>query len=110
MSVDEKVIDVAVPYEPHSPGPYEASKGAEDEPERWQVVRKEPPQFVIATIENGAPGDTLETEGATARLFAIAPEMLEFIREVAFPPYEDSDLASLLETLRVRANSLIHRL
>lgn len=94
----------------HSPGPWEASKGTEDEPERWQVIRVESPQFIIATIENGAPGDTLETEAATARLIALSPEMIEFIREVALPPYADSDLASLLTTLRTRAASLIDRL
>jgi len=43
----------------HTPGPLVASKG-------WDV----------ATIENGQPGDTCETEGYTAKLFAAGPELL----------------------------------
>lgn len=91
----------------HSPGPWMASKGAEDEPERWQVIREHEPHYVIATIENGAPGDTLETEGATAHLLAAAPDMLEVLMEVALSPYPDSDLASLLQTLQSRAKAVI---
>lgn len=36
-----------------------------------------------------------------------APLMLEVLREVALQPYPDSDLASLLNTLRHRANLAI---
>lgn len=60
----------------HTPGPFVASKGVEDEPERWQVCVDGPSMWIVATIENGAPGDTLETEGANARLFAAAPDLL----------------------------------
>ncbi|MGC1272969.1 MAG: hypothetical protein WBC44_04630 [Planctomycetaceae bacterium] len=61
----------------HSSGPFLASKGTEDEPDRWQVVVDGPRLWIVATIENGAPGDTLKTEGANARLFAAAPDLLE---------------------------------
>ena len=60
----------------HTPGPWMARKGAEDEPERWIVVADNGTRpYHIATIENGQPGDTCETEGHTARLIAAAPEM-----------------------------------
>jgi len=54
-----------------------ASKGWDGDPERWVVVSESSPHFHVATIENGQPGDTCETEGHTARLFAAAPELLE---------------------------------
>lgn len=60
----------------HTPGPWKALKGAEFEPERWVVVFDGEPEWLIATIENGAPGDTLDTEEATAHVIAAAPELL----------------------------------
>jgi hypothetical protein len=32
--------------------------------------------WVVATVENGAAGDTLETEAANARLISAAPDLL----------------------------------
>lgn len=32
--------------------------------------------YLLAIIDNGSPGDTLETEGANARLIAAAPALL----------------------------------
>jgi hypothetical protein len=61
----------------HTPGPWKASQGTEAEPERWTVVAENGPPWWIAVVENGQPGDTLETEAATARLIAAAPEMVE---------------------------------
>lgn len=61
---------------PHTPAPWKASKGDEDEPERWLILADAPLAFHIATIENGQPGDTMDTEGATAAVMAAAPEML----------------------------------
>ena len=55
--------------------PWRPFKGAEDEPDRWLVVSDF--GYHIATIENGAPGDSLDTEEANAHLFAASPEMLE---------------------------------
>jgi hypothetical protein len=60
----------------HTPGPLKASKGWDDDSERWVVVADGPRQYHVATIENGQPGDTCETEGHTARLFAAAPDLL----------------------------------
>jgi hypothetical protein len=34
----------------------------------------------LASIDNGAPGDTLETEGENARLFAASKKLLEALR------------------------------
>ena len=34
----------------------------------------------------------------------------ELLREISLPPYNDSDLESLLETLRIRADNLIDEL
>lgn len=44
-----------------------------------------------------------------ARLIAADPEMLEVLKEVALPPYPDSDLESLLKTLQGRAKSIINK-
>lgn len=64
----------------HTPGPFRPWKGAGEgeyyEPERWCVVVDGPRPYLVATIENGAPGDTLKTEAANARLFAASPRML----------------------------------
>lgn len=61
----------------HTPGPWKPWKGDEDDPERWSVVAAYGDKpWVIATVENGAPGDTLKTEEATARLIAAAPDLL----------------------------------
>ncbi len=67
----------------HTPGPLRAEKGVEDEPERWVVVADNGTRpYVIATTENGQPGDTLETEGYTAHLFAAAPDLLEVLKAI----------------------------
>ena len=61
----------------HTPGPWMASRGMEDEPERWDVLQNtDEKHYIIATIENGAPGDTMDTEAANANLIAAAPELL----------------------------------
>jgi hypothetical protein len=46
---------------------------------------------------------------ANAQLIAAAPDMLEVLREVALPPWHDSDLRSLLETLQARAQAAIKK-
>lgn len=60
----------------HTPAPWIAKRGTEDEAERWCVYTDGPLNYHIATIENGAPGDTLETEGGNAHLIAAAPVLL----------------------------------
>lgn len=37
--------------------------------------------WLIASIDNGAPGDTLDTEAANARLIAAAPTLLAAVEE-----------------------------
>lgn len=61
----------------HTPGPWSARKADEEDRTRWIVCVDGPKPFWVATIENGAPGDTLETEAANARLIAAAPELLK---------------------------------
>ena len=64
----------------YTKGPWKAIDGTYYEEERWGVYVDGPMQYHIATIENGAPGDTLDTEAANARLIAAAPELLEAVR------------------------------
>jgi len=63
----------------HTPAPWKAAKGHDCDPERWCVVADQERQYLIAVIENGQPGDCCETEGATARLIAAAPELLQVV-------------------------------
>lgn len=60
----------------HTPGPWVPEQGIEDEEDRWGVFFAGPKPWHIATIQNGAPGDTLDTEEANARLIAAAPDLL----------------------------------
>lgn len=72
-----------------TPGPLKAVKGADpysDDPNRWAVWRADDaaphsPEYLVAIIENGSPGDTMDTEGHTANLFAqlfnAAPTLLD---------------------------------
>jgi hypothetical protein len=65
----------------HTPGPYKAVKGIEGEPERWIIVADNGAQpYHIATIENGQPGDSLETEEATAHMLAASHETLQALQ------------------------------
>lgn len=93
---------VAIKYDPFG----------EDE-NRWSVVTTgyEEKEYFIAIIENGAPGDCLETEKINAKLIAAAPEMFEVLHEIVASgaPYPDSDLESLLKTIKTRAASAIEK-
>lgn len=73
-------------------GPLKAVKGADpysDDPERWAIWRTDEeaplsPDYLVAIIENGSPGDTMATEGHTAQLFAAlhaaAPDLIKCAR------------------------------
>lgn len=64
----------------HTPGPWKAIKGglAEGDDMRCAVVASRgPTDYLVATIENGAPGDFCETEWANAQLMASAPVLRE---------------------------------
>lgn len=69
----------------HTPGEFVALPPGKPG-KRWRVAAKgrlgggsmaaAEVTWIVATIGNGAPGDTLETEGANARLFAASPDLL----------------------------------
>lgn len=68
-----------------TPGPLEVTEGDchGSESDRWSVVAaREGRQFFVATIENGAPGDTLETEKANAAMFAAIPEIVAELKRL----------------------------
>lgn len=67
----------------HTPGPFEAIKGAEkgDDLRCAVAAVRGDYRYLVATIENGAPGDICDTEWANAQLFAAAPELLEALEE-----------------------------
>lgn len=73
----------------HTPGPWRAVKGSEFDSERWQIVFDGPYSWIVATVENGQPGDTLETEGHTAHLIAAAPEMYDLLCRAALIKIDD---------------------
>ena len=54
-----------------TPGPWMAV-AADDEPDRWSVVTDTDREWYVAEIQNGAPGDTMDTERTNAELFAAA--------------------------------------
>jgi len=62
-----------------TPGPWEAIKGLNesDEMRCGVVADRGVMKYLVATIENGAPGDICDTEYANARLIASAPELFE---------------------------------
>lgn len=66
----------------HTPGPFKVLIGAEDDEDRCSIVSAGPVPYHIATIENGQPGDCVETELATAHLFAAAPDLLEALEDI----------------------------
>lgn len=63
----------------HTPGPWVATKADiyDSDPNRWSVCTSGERGYFIATIENDAPGDTLKTEEANARLIAAAPDLFK---------------------------------
>lgn len=60
-------------------GPWEALKGAEQADDMRCAVTavRGDYRYLVATIENGAPGDFCDTELANAHLIAAAPELFE---------------------------------
>lgn len=60
----------------HTPGPWTYTVGADDDETRCIVHQKDATRdWIIAVIENGAPGDSLDTEKANASLIAASPEL-----------------------------------
>lgn len=88
----------------HTPGPWNAHKGTGGDPERCYVTQDAPLPYMIAEVENGAPGDTLETEWANALLIAAAPDLLAACSILDgldwCPGYELSQVERLEEALK----------
>lgn len=65
----------------HTPGPWEAIRGVDpaDDMRCGVSAARGDRGYLVATIENGAPGDICDTEYANARLIAAAPELLESV-------------------------------
>lgn len=63
----------------HTPGPWVAHKGVSpsDDMRCGVVAVRGDVSYLLATIENGAPGDFCDTEYANAHLIAAAPDLLE---------------------------------
>ena len=70
----------------HTPGPWKATLGiSETDALRCGVTAvRGNVEYLLATIENGAPGDFCETEAANARLIAAAPELLVALKGLKF--------------------------
>jgi len=76
LRTDQKIMQTH-----HTPGPYKAIKGSEDEEDRWIIVADNGTKpYHIATVENGQPGDSLETEEATAHMLAASHETLHALQ------------------------------
>lgn len=75
----------------HTPGEWYAEPGdlhadGDTDPLRWSVLAKVAGvpfvPFVLATVENGAPGDTCDTERRNALLFAASKDLLAALAPV----------------------------
>lgn len=73
----------------HTPESWVALQGGcpldPDDDTRWTVCTAGEMHYCIATIENGQPGDTLETEKQRAHLFAAAPDLLAAMPTIGHP-------------------------
>jgi hypothetical protein len=78
------VVPTSVPNAAHTPGPWEAIKGVEqsDDMRCGVAAVREDIRYLVATIENGAPGDFCDTEFANARLIAAAPELYDILNDI----------------------------
>ena len=78
----------------HTPGDWMADVTGRSK--RWRVYARvnDGPSYIVAVVHNGAPGDTLDTERANARLIAAAPNLLAALQVVvAATPEGRLDLA-----------------
>lgn len=80
MTIDAMLERIETLDKATTPGPWMALAGGTpmepDDPTRWAVVTKGAVHYCIASIENGAPGDCLETEIANAEIVAAARTLL----------------------------------
>lgn len=73
----------------HTPGPWNAVRadlhGIEPDPMRCAIAAiHDGKEYIIATIENGVPGDFCETEEINAHLIAAAPDLLEACHKLVY--------------------------
>lgn len=97
-----------------TPGPLEVIEGDMhgEESDRWSVVRDvNGAKFFVATIENGIPGDTLETEKANAELFAAArteiPAMVAEIKRLKSFVKLTAEMSTRLAAIRSKLEEAV---
>jgi hypothetical protein len=80
------------------------------DPDRWAVLVKvegRPHSFLVATVENGAPGDTMDTEEANARLMAASKDLLAALKAcAAVCAGETSNKGGLIAALELARSAL----
>ena len=94
----------------HTPAPWKAQCGIEDDETRWIVVADGGAKpWLLATVENGQPGDCLETEKATAHLIAAAPDLLAVLTIVrdADNDCRSDGLPTIPDIVRARIDAAI---
>jgi hypothetical protein len=97
-----------------TPGPLEITEGDchGSDSDRWSVVKDlGGAKFFVATIENGAPGDTLETEKANAELFAAArteiPAMVAEIKRLKSFVKLAAEMSVRLAAIREKLETIV---
>lgn len=90
----------------HTPGLWEAIKGAEksDEMRCAVMAMRGKLGYLVATIENGAPGDCCDTEWENAKLMAAGPVMLLALETI------EELLAEEIKARRLKDPDEIHSL
>ena len=74
----------------HTPGKWIAKGGLEGDDMRWGIFTDGPLHYHIATIGNGAPGDSCETEGHNAAFIVKAVNIHDQLVE-ALEPYQSGE-------------------
>lgn len=97
LVTDAELAEIEAIVNSATPGPLEVTEGdcfGEEESDRWSVVKDVGgAKYFVATIENGVPGDTLETEKANAELFArsrtVIPAMVAELKQFRMEAAEE---------------------
>ncbi len=78
------MVDAKKLLEGTTPGPFEVMRGSEkgDDMRCSVVAVRGNYRYLVATIENGAPGDWCETEYENATMFAAAPDLAARVIEL----------------------------
>lgn len=94
---DQRLDEIEAIANTATPGPLEVAEGDlydSEGTDRWSVVKDVGgAKYFVATVENGCPGDTLETEKANAELFALSrtaiPEMVAELKQFRMESAEE---------------------